>query len=195
MTYCGIDEVGRGPLAGPVWAVAVFLPTRCPKELFDSKQIPPATRASLVHTLRRIGALWSSGYASPHEIDAINIRNATCIAMARAYQRLATLLHEKGVKKPMTALVDGKDDPKIGIRSIPIIKGDAVIPEIQAASILAKHARDLVMIHYSKHFPQYGFEKHKGYPTLAHRRAIQSCGLSAIHRKTFRGCHSSSQNP
>lgn len=186
MVYCGIDEVGRGPLAGPVTATAVVLDMRSSMLLCDSKLLSANNRAKTSFFLRATRTIWGSGWASPQEIDSINIRNATLLAMQRAYQQLAQKLTYENRAHPQLALVDGRDTPPLPIPVISIVKGDSVVPEIQAASILAKNARDLVMKKLSLRFPGYSFEQHKGYPTRAHFLEIQSFGLTPIHRRTFR---------
>ncbi len=195
MVYCGIDEVGRGPLAGPVTAVAVVLPNRPLPPIKDSKSLSAIKRKTIVYALRSAGVVWGSGWVSPKKIDAINIRRATLLAMQRAYTQLSQKLMTSNKPQPDYALIDGNDPPELPVPCITVVKGDTVVPEIQAASILAKHARDSIMNEFAVKFPLYLFEKNKGYPTQMHRRKIQSYGLTPIHRQTFRVSPSPSKTP
>ena len=175
---CGIDEAGRGPLAGPVTAAAVILPTWFPiDELADSKALPEARREHAAKLIREQAVDWGIGWAWPEEIDRINIHNATLLAMKRAYNQLRETV--------CTALVDGKFTPSLPVECRAIVKGDSKVPEIMAASILAKVARDRWMVRYSWIESRYGFDKHKGYPTVDHRRLYAQLGPSAIHRRSF----------
>ncbi len=175
---CGVDEAGRGPLAGPVTAGAVILPDAFPLEvLADSKALGPEARLRAA-VLIRARAVWSVGWAWPEEIDKLNIHNATLLAMCRAVRGLRI--------KPDLLLVDGLFTPNLEIPRTAIVKGDAKVPQIMAASIIAKTARDAWMERYARIEPGYGFERHKGYPTKEHRRLLASLGASAIHRKSFR---------
>jgi ribonuclease HII len=176
---CGIDEAGRGPLAGPVTAAAVILPAGFPLELLaDSKVLTPARRTRSAAIIRAKAVAWAVGWAWPEEIDRINIHHATLLAMTRAVLGLS--------RKPELLLVDGLFTPVIDIPRRAIVKGDATVPQIMAASILAKTARDTWMDRYSRIEPGYGFDRHKGYPTKEHRRTIERLGPSAIHRWSFR---------
>ena len=176
---CGIDEAGRGPLAGPVTAAAVILPEGFPIEILDdSKVLSPEERQEAAIVIRRRATAWSLGWASNTEIDAINILQATLLAMRRAVQALAM--------RPSMLLVDGTFCPQCGIPGSAIIRGDATVPEIMAASIIAKTARDAWMEEYARIEPVYGFERHKGYPTPEHRRAVLMLGPSRIQRLSFR---------
>lgn len=176
---CGIDEAGRGPLAGPVTAAAVILPPDFPVEvLADSKTVPEARRAVLGALIRARAAAWAVGWAWPEEIDSLNILQATLLAMKRAYQGLPVA--------PGCILVDGLHVPAVSAPSRAVIRGDGRIHEIMAASLVAKTLRDLWMQRYARIEPAYGFEAHKGYPTRAHRQAVLSLGPSAIHRASFR---------
>jgi ribonuclease HII len=174
---CGIDEAGRGPLAGPVTAAAVVLPvdfdTSC---LGDSKALSQNKRESAAAVLFE-SASWGVGWAWPEEIDSINIHNASLLAMKRAYGNLEAPVD--------LVLVDGKFTPSIPVERRAIVKGDSSVPEIMAASIIAKVLRDRWMVRYSWIEPEYGFDRHKGYPTRAHRLVCTQIGLSPIHRKTF----------
>ncbi|MFV2055763.1 MAG: ribonuclease HII [Thiohalomonadales bacterium] len=174
----GIDEVGRGPLAGPVIVAAVILDKSHPiSGLIDSKQLTEKQRVIKAKEIRRHALAWSITRAEVEEIDTINILQATLHAMRRAYLALPIM--------PELVLVDGNRLPKIDCPMNAIIKGDQKIPEISAASIIAKVARDNEMIIMARRFPGYGFERHKGYPTKAHIAAIQQHGILAIHRRSF----------
>ena len=176
---CGIDEAGRGPLAGPVAAAAVILPVQFPCNILDdSKALDPEQRTAAAAVIRDWAIAWSIGWASPAEIDLLNIHNATLLAMKRAVRSLAVC--------PSRLLVDGLLCPQCGIASVAIVKGDKTIPEIMAASIIAKTARDRWMEEYSQLEPAYGFERHKGYPTPDHRRIVLALGPSRIQRRSFR---------
>ena len=175
---CGIDEAGRGPLAGPVTACAVILNTAFPVEILkDSKKLSPRLRTEICRMLITDCLSYSTGWAWPEEIDRINIHHATLLAMKRAYEGLSV--------KPELTLVDGLFTPDIDCRCEAVVKGDDKINEIKAASIIAKTVRDLWMIRYSWIEPDYFFEKHKGYPTLLHRQIIGKIGYSPIHRRSF----------
>jgi ribonuclease HII len=175
---CGIDEAGRGPLAGPVCAAAVILdPTRPIEGLNDSKQLSEKRRDVLAPLIRERAIAWAVGWASVEEIDAINIRQANFRAMCRAFEGLAT--------RPTHARVDGKDPPPLGCEVTCIIGGDAVEPAISAASILAKTARDALMMELCAQYPGYGFSQHKGYGSAAHMEALRRLGPSPVHRRTF----------
>jgi ribonuclease HII len=181
---CGIDEAGRGPLAGPVCAAAVILPPDFPLELLgDSKKLsaPLREKARLVILARALA--WGVGWASAAEIDRINILKASLLAMKRAFQELAGCF---GPLPPETeAVIDGLYAPEIPIPAQPMVKADAKVPAVMAASILAKTSRDRLMEFYAAVYPRYGYEKHKGYPTRAHREAILRHGPSPIQRLTF----------
>jgi ribonuclease HII len=176
---CGIDEAGRGPLAGPVTAAAVILPPDFPREILaDSKAISAARREAAAVVIRERAVAWAVGWATSGEIDAINIHRATLLAMRRAVEALAV--------RPSMLLVDGLFVPEAGVAGRAVVRGDASVPEIMAASIIAKTTRDAWMDDYAKREPGYGFEKHKGYPTREHRAAIARLGPCAIHRRSFR---------
>jgi ribonuclease HII len=180
----GVDEAGRGPLAGPVVAAAVILdPARPVAGLADSKALTSAVRAELALALRARALAWSIGLASPAEIDALNILQATLLAMRRAVAGLAL--------PPGHIEVDGNRLPRLadlpGVTSAQaIVRGDATRPAISAASILAKTVRDTYMEQLHTRFPAYGFAIHKGYPTAAHLAALKAHGASPVHRMTFR---------
>lgn len=179
MTFvCGVDEAGRGPLAGPVYAAAVILsPSRKIEGLADSKKLSEARRVKLAVEIREKALAWCVGTASVEEIDEINILQASLLAMKRAVEGLAIV--------PTEVLVDGTHCPKIAIACRAIIKGDSSVAEISAASILAKTERDFFMLEMDKLYPQYGFVQHKGYPTKMHCEALMIHGVSPLHRKSF----------
>jgi len=175
---CGVDEAGRGPLAGPVYAAAVILNSQRPiVGLADSKKISEKKREQLALEIRQHATAWAISTASAEEIDEINILRASLLAMRRAVEALSLRPHE--------VLVDGLYCPETGIPSRAIVKGDSSVAEISAASILAKTARDAAMYEMHERLPQYGFAVHKGYPTAAHIAALNLYGVSSEHRKSF----------
>lgn len=179
---CGIDEAGRGPLAGPVVAGAVILPDGVEIiGLNDSKKLSEKKRDNLYDIILEKALYYGIGYASHEEIDEINILNATYLAMRRAVENLLA----QGAVGIDLLLVDGNRDPKIGYPTRTIVKGDGTSASIAAASILAKVTRDREMLQLDQEYPAYGFAKHKGYPTKAHYQAIEENGICPIHRKTF----------
>ncbi len=186
LTVVGVDEAGRGPLAGPVIAAAVVLPHEIllaePSPFQDSKKLSPQEREELFHLLRQCGAKFAIGKASSQEIDSLNIRQATLLAMKRAVENL---IHRHRISQVDLALVDGDRLGDLGIPSLFIVDGDEVCPLISAASIVAKVVRDRLMVAYDKRYPQYGFAKHKGYPTREHIEAIRKFGPCPIHRLSF----------
>jgi len=179
----GVDEAGRGPLAGPVVAAAVILDSARPiVGLADSKALSAARREALAIEIRAHSLAWALGSADAAEIDAVNILQATYLAMRRALVALATW--------PAHVMVDGDGCPSLdglglGCTIEPVIRGDATVPSISAASILAKCARDALMCELDARYPGYGFASHKGYPTPAHLAALQRLGPSAVHRRSF----------
>jgi len=176
---CGVDEAGRGPLAGPVTAAAVILPNDFPTDILDdSKVLDSEQRMEAAVVIRARAIDWSIGWATNREIDELNILKATLLAMRRAVQSL--------IVRPSVVLVDGLFCPTCGIPSSAIVKGDATVPEIMAASIIAKTARDEWMEEYARIEPVYGFDRHKGYPTPEHRRVVLQVGPSRIQRLSFR---------
>lgn len=178
LVVCGIDEAGRGPLAGPVFAACVILhPAHPITGLADSKKLSEKTRDRLTLAIKAHAMAWSIAYASAEEIDQMNILQASLLAMQRAVRNLA--IH------PDQALVDGNQLPVLDIPAIAIPGGDNLIPQISAASILAKTARDAEMMLLHHRFPEYGFNQHKGYPTKQHIAALQAHGPSVIHRHSF----------
>ncbi len=175
---CGVDEAGRGPLAGPVYAAAVILNSKHPIiGLADSKKLSEKKREQLALEIRQHATAWAIATASVDEIDEINILRASLLAMRRAIEALSV--------QPLEILVDGLYCPQSGLPSRAIVKGDSTVAEISAASILAKTARDAAMIEMHDHLPQYGFAIHKGYPTTAHIAALNLHGVSSEHRKSF----------
>lgn len=174
----GVDEVGRGPLAGPVVAAAVILDPAKPIEgLADSKKLTEKRREALVVEIKEKALAWSVARAEVEEIDRINILQASLLAMKRAVESLQ--------HTPELALIDGNHCPELDCRMEAIIKGDSKEPAISAASILAKVARDTEMAEMEQVYPGYGFAKHKGYPTKQHREAILKLGITPIHRRSY----------
>lgn len=177
-TICGIDEAGRGPLAGPVYAAAVILPQGYVVEgVNDSKKLSEKKRDMLFDKIIDECACYSIGTASVIEIDEFNILQATFLAMRRAVDGLSI--------KPDFALIDGNADPGLSTASMTVVKGDSKSANIAAASILAKVSRDRYMLEMAEKYPRYHFEKHKGYGTKLHYEMIREYGICPIHRKTF----------
>ena len=176
--FCGIDEAGRGPLAGDVYAAAVVFDNDTFIEgINDSKKLSEKKRAELYDIIIQKAAAYSVGTASAAEIDEHNILRATFIAMRRAYDGLGI--------KPSFAIVDGNRDPSLGIRTMTVVKGDGISASIAAASIIAKVSRDRYMTELAEKYPEYQFEKHKGYPTKLHYEMIRQYGPSPVHRMSF----------
>ncbi len=179
LVICGVDEAGRGPLAGPVYAAAVILDLERPiMGLADSKKLSEKRRDALALEIRQRATAWAIAEASVEEIDALNILRASLLAMKRAVQAL--------VVQPQEVWADGLYCPETGLPSRAIVKGDSTVPAISAASILAKTARDEFMLRLDEQYPQYGFAVHKGYPTAAHLAALHEHGVSIVHRRSFR---------
>ncbi len=175
---CGVDEAGRGPLAGPVYAAAVILnPERPIIGLADSKKLSEKKRDKLALEIMEFSLAWAVARAEVEEIDRINILQASLLAMQRAVNQLKLT--------PTEVFVDGNQCPKLTMTTKAIVKGDSSVPEISAASILAKTARDTEMLSLHQQFPQYGFDRHKGYPTADHVRALKEFGVTSIHRISF----------
>lgn len=175
---CGVDEAGRGPLAGPVFAAAVILPDGLENiGLNDSKKLTEKKRDALFDIITEKAVAWCVASADEKEIDELNILNATFLAMKRAVDGLAV--------RPDLALIDGNRRPGTGIREETIVKGDAKSISIAAASILAKVSRDRYMLELDKTYPEYCFAKHKGYPTALHYEMIKKYGVSPVHRLSF----------
>ena len=183
---CGIDEAGRGPLAGPVSAAAVILPYNFPLDLLnDSKKIIAHRREEIKNEIIKSSLAWGIGWADASEIDEINILKASLLAMKRAYIALENNFNEVVASRKINAIIDGLYTPDIDIPCSPLVKADSKVPAVMAASIMAKTARDRIMDYYAIFFPNYSFTKHKGYPTKAHREEIMLYGSSPIHRKSF----------
>lgn len=185
---CGIDEAGRGPLAGPVTAAAVILgPDFDCSDLADSKALSRSRRDALRTLITAEAVAWGVGWSGHREIDRLNIHRATLLAMRRAFLGLGTA--------PDEVVVDGRFCPDVAVRCRAVVHGDRLIAEIQAASILAKTIRDAWMCNYARIEPDYLFEQHKGYPTPEHRRRIVAFGPSRIQRLSFAVSTSSSRFP
>ncbi|HED17170.1 MAG TPA: ribonuclease HII [Gammaproteobacteria bacterium] len=176
--HAGVDEAGRGPLAGPVIAAAVILnPSVKIPGLDDSKKLSVARREFLEKEIQQHAVAWAIGRAEVHEIDSINILQASLLAMCRALDALA--------KTPDFVLVDGNKAPPCNYSLYPVIKGDQIVEAISAASILAKQTRDRELQALHKQYPEYGFEKHKGYPTKMHIEALEKYGICQAHRLSY----------
>ena len=174
----GVDEVGRGPLAGPVVTAAVILdPTKPIEGLADSKKLSEKRREEIAEEIREKALAWAIGRSEVEEIDQINILQATMQAMSRAVQYLSV--------QPDFVLIDGNRCPELTCPSEAVIKGDENVEEISAASILAKVTRDAEMKEMDKKYPGYGLAKHKGYPTKTHIEALSELGITPIHRRSF----------
>ncbi|BBO20842.1 MAG: ribonuclease HII [Rhodocyclaceae bacterium] len=175
---CGVDEAGRGPLAGPVYAAAVILDPLNPLEgLADSKKLTEKARGRLAPLIRERALSWAVASASVEEIDALNILQATLLAMRRAITALSL--------QPGEVLIDGTQCPRIALPVRAVVKGDSSVPAISAASILAKTARDAEMLRLHALHPEYGLGRHKGYPTAAHLAALRKHGVIGIYRRSF----------
>ena len=173
----GVDEVGRGPLAGDVVAAAVILTDSPPEGVTDSKMLTPERREALAERIRDEAVSWALGRATVAEIDELNILQASLLAMRRAVEALPI--------QPSLVLVDGNRLPKWPYEARAIVKGDLTEPSIGAASILAKVQRDAEMLALHEHHPAFGFDRHKGYPTKAHLAALETAGISPVHRRSF----------
>jgi ribonuclease HII len=178
LLVAGVDEAGRGPLAGPVFAAAVILdPLRPIDGLADSKILSERKRGSLFEIIKEVALSWSVGAASVEEIDELNILQATLLAMQRAVNGLSI--------QPDRVLIDGNRLPSLLIPAQAIVKGDSKVKAISAASIVAKVERDSIMVDYHKKYPDFSFHLHKGYGTQQHLAEIEQFGILPIHRKTF----------
>ncbi len=178
MLICGVDEAGRGPLAGPVYAAAVMLGSRARiAGLADSKVLTPGAREALRAEIETRALAWSIASASVDEIDRVNILQATLLAMRRAVEALRQV--------PAEVWIDGLVCPPLPYRARAVVRGDATVAEISAASILAKTARDRYMLDLDAHYPQYGFAQNKGYSTREHLDALRRFGASPFHRQSF----------
>jgi len=175
----GVDEVGRGPLAGPVVAAAVILDPEKPIDgLLDSKMLSEAARERLDVEIREHALAFCIAEASVEEVDTINILHASMLAMSRAVAGLKTV--------PNLALIDGNRCPRLDCPAQALVKGDQRVQSISAASIIAKVSRDRMMVQLHEQYPEYGFAAHKGYPTAKHRQAIIEHGLMPLHRRSFK---------
>ena len=185
LSAAGLDEAGRGAWAGPVYAAAVILPADDAiqerlKGVRDSKQMTPHQREYWAEVIKKEALTWGLGFATHEEIDSIGILPATRLAMRRAFSELTPA--------PQHLLIDALRLPQIKLPQTPIIHGDSLCLSIAAASVLAKTGRDSRMVELSSSHPGYGFERHKGYGTAAHRQAMEKLGLSPLHRRTYRPC-------
>lgn len=178
LLLCGVDEAGRGPLAGAVFAAAVILDPGHPiTGLADSKKLSAKKRESLALEIKEYALAWAIASASAEEIDLINILQASLLAMRRAVESLAFTPHH--------VAVDGLHCPSLSIPTTAVVRGDSLVAEISAASILAKTARDAEMLVLHQVYPDYGFDRHKGYPTALHMAALARHGVTPIHRRSF----------
>ena len=179
LLICGVDEAGRGPLAGPVYAAAVILNDQRPIHgLADSKKLSEKKRDFFAIEIKQHAIAWAIATASVEEIDQLNILRASLLAMRRAIEALRV--------RPQQVWVDGLYCPDTGIPSRAIVRGDSSVPAISAASILAKTARDAAMLQLHQRYPQYNFAAHKGYPTAAHVAALKVYGVTPEHRRSFK---------
>lgn len=177
-SVCGVDEAGRGPLAGPVFAAAVMLdPARPIDGIRDSKAMSAGARETVAARIREHAIAWAIAEASVEEIDRLNILQATLLAMRRAVEQLSP--------QPISALVDGNRLPRLAMPARAVVKGDSKVSAIAAASILAKIARDAHMLALHDEHPEFGFDRHMGYPTAAHVAAIERHGVTIHHRRSF----------
>jgi ribonuclease HII len=175
---CGVDEAGRGPLAGAVFAAAVILdPARPIEGLRDSKKLSESRRDALAEQIKSNALAWAIAHCSEQEIDEINILQASMLAMRRAVEGLKVV--------PTLALIDGNRCPVMSIRSEAIVKGDDKVQAISAASILAKTARDASLLRLHEQYPHYAFDQHKGYPTALHLERLRLHGVSPVHRRSY----------
>ena len=179
---CGVDEAGRGPLAGAVYAAAVILnPDRPIQGLADSKKLSEKRRDALALEIKQHALAWAIASSSVEEIDRINILQASLLAMKRAIEGMQAQFNIT----PHLVQVDGNQSPKISLPCEAIVKGDSKVQAISAASILAKTARDAELYILDKQYPSYGFAQHKGYPTAAHMALLQQHGVSPVHRRSY----------
>lgn len=185
---CGLDEAGRGPLAGPVTAAAVILPSDFPVELLnDSKKLSAKKRGTLEILIKEKAVAWAVSSVDEKEIDRINILRASLLAMKQAFESLYERLYEK-LSDPRLAIeciADGTFCPEVGVPCTALVRADSLVPAVMAASVLAKTERDRIMCAYAKLYPAYGYERHKGYPTLEHRTLCRKLGPSPIQRMSF----------
>jgi ribonuclease HII len=182
---CGVDEAGRGPLAGAVYAAAVILnPEKSIMGLADSKKLSEKRRDALALKIKEHAIAWAIAYSTVEEIDELNILQASLLAMKRAIESVQASLVEIA---PLNLLVqvDGNQRPKISLPCEAIVKGDSKVQAISAASILAKTARDAALYDLDRQYPMYGFAQHKGYPTAAHIALLRQHGVSPVHRRSY----------
>ncbi len=183
---CGVDEAGRGPLAGAVYASAVILDAAHPiSGLTDSKKITEKRRDALAIEIKQKALAWAIATSSVEEIDEINILQASLLAMKRAVEAMQKEFAEVLNGQAIHVQVDGNKRPNISLSCEAIVKGDSKVQAISAASILAKTARDANLYELDKQYPMYGFAQHKGYPTKAHRALLQEHGVSPVHRRSY----------
>ena len=187
---CGVDEAGRGPLAGAVYAAAVILdPAKPIQGLADSKKLSEKKRDALALEIKAHALAWSIAHSTVEEIDEINILQASLLAMKRAIEAVQLSLSEteqlKSGQLNLLVQVDGNKCPKISLPCEAIVKGDSKVQAISAASILAKTARDAALYELDQQYPMYGFARHKGYPTAAHIALLQQHGVSPVHRRSY----------
>jgi ribonuclease HII len=183
---CGVDEAGRGPLAGAVYAAAVILhPDHAIAGLADSKKITEKKRNHLAHEIKQYALAWAIASSSVEEIDEINILQASLLAMRRAVERMQQKFEQALSGSAILVQVDGNKCPTIDLPCEAIIKGDSKVQAISAASILAKTARDAELYALDKQYPMYGFAQHKGYPTALHMALLQQHGISPVHRRSY----------
>lgn len=183
---CGVDEAGRGPLAGAVYAAAVILnPEYYVEGLADSKKITETKRDALAVEIKQHALAWAIASSSVEEIDDINILQASMLAMKRAIDTMQKKFSDALEGQAIMVQVDGNKCPEINLPCEAIIKGDSKVQAISAASILAKTARDAALYELDKQYPMYGFAKHKGYPTKMHMALLQEYGVSPIHRRSY----------
>ena len=183
---CGVDEAGRGPLAGAVYASAVILDAAHPiSGLTDSKKITEKRRDTLAIEIKQQALAWAIATSSVEEIDEINILQASLLAMKRAVEAMQKEFAEVLNGQAIHVQVDGNKRPNISLSCEAIVKGDSKVQAISAASILAKTARDANLYELDKRYPMYGFAQHKGYPTKAHRALLQEHGVSPVHRRSY----------
>ncbi len=183
---CGVDEAGRGPLAGAVYAAAVILNPEAPIQgLADSKKLSEKKRDVLAVEIKQYALAWAIASASVEEIDRINILQASLLAMQRAIEAMLIQFNISSDPNTLLVQVDGNKCPKIDLPCEAIVKGDSKVQAISAASILAKTARDAELYKLDKQYPMYGFAQHKGYPTAAHMALLQQHGVSPVHRRSY----------
>lgn len=185
---CGLDEAGRGPLAGPVTAAAVILPPDFPVELLnDSKKLSAKKRGTLEILIKEKAVAWAVSSVDEKEIDRISILRASLLAMKQAFESLYERLYEKLPDPRLTieCIADGTFCPEVGVPCTALVRADSLVPAVMAASVLAKTERDRIMCAYAKLYAAYGYERHKGYPTLEHRTLCRKLGPSPIQRMSF----------